>query len=214
MKLSRFTRQPDYDFARTGVTATTAILASPTTYGLVSGNATQLNTTMTAYVDALDSLDTVELAYRAAVAAKNDARLVAEQTFTKWLLVSYAAPTVTNEALTGIGLDAKTTGSTPRPLTIPLNLTAAPRETGFVNLKWKRNGNTNNTVFLVEAQIEDGAWELVASTNGSKVELSGYEPGVQVSFRVVAQKSGEQSEPSNVFVIYRNGGNMNLELAA
>ncbi|MCE9559882.1 MAG: fibronectin type III domain-containing protein [Armatimonadetes bacterium] len=214
MKLAQFLRLPDASMARSGAVAATKISAAPAEFGLQSSDAVEIDGTMTAFVDAQDSLEAAELVYRAAVAAKNDARTRAEQTFSKYMQVSYAVPSVTNETLTGIGLDAKTTGPTPQPLHPPRNLTAAPRETGFVALRWQRNGNTNSTIYAIEAQLGDGPWKLITSTTRTRIEIRGFEPGVQVSFRVVAEKSGKQSEPSNEFVIYRKGGNLPLTIAA
>lgn len=210
MKLTAFLAQRTLDLAVSGMNAATTISGSPTTYGLSVPNATQISTTMSAFDLAVTTADAAELAYREAVIARNAARDAAVEVFGKWLRLSYANPVVLDSAFGAIGLDARDSGATPRPVTQPLNLEAIPGQDGTVKLKWRRNGNTSATAFSVEAMVEDGAWEIVSVANRARVELSAYAPGTQVTFRVQAIKGEDVSDYSNLATIYQDGGALRL----
>ena len=96
---------------------------------------------------------------------------------------------------------------------IPLEFSATPTATGSVNFRWKRNGNTNSTVFTVEANSGDG-WIQVASTSKVRLTLTGYTPGIAVNFRVRASRNNQTTAPSNESGIYGEGFGSSLQIAA
>lgn len=98
--------------------------------------------------------------------------------------------------------------------TTPADFTANPSADGSLSLKWKRNGNKQGVIFVIESKTGSGAWEVLAQTTRASAAFTGYTPGAEVSFRVFATKNGVQSPFSNVATIY-NGGTLNpLQIAA
>lgn len=190
------------------------ISLSPTTYALTAGISTELSSAYSQYDTALQAVLLAELNYKAAVQAKDLKRKALADKFSDYLPICYATQTVTNDELAQLGLKPRVPRSGTLPPQIPMDLVASIITGGVVQLKWKRNGNTSTTTFVVQKKVEDGAWENAWIGSRSKVELTGYAPGVMVTFRVYAVKADEQSVPSNVAVIYDDGGAGELPIAA
>ncbi|MCE9559831.1 MAG: fibronectin type III domain-containing protein [Armatimonadetes bacterium] len=174
----------------------------------------QITAAASNYEGAYKDLIAAESAYRSAIEAKDAMKEAFGNVFSQYLTQSYGMPSVTNATLASIGLDPKTVRGPFISPTTPLDFFVDVFSNGYAKFRWKRNGNTSSTVFIIEAKIEDGAWNLIWSGTRSKVELSGFAPGTEVSFRVYATKGDENSSPSNVVVIYSNGGSGELQIAA
>jgi len=74
-------------------------------------------------------------------------------------------------------------------------------------LKWNRNGNKQNTIFVIEAQIGDTAtvWAYVDSTSETTYTHGAQKPGVQVAYRVKATRKGESNPWSQTAIAYFKG---------
>jgi hypothetical protein len=214
MRLSRYISQADPILAIDSVFNTSTIAASPASFGLTATIAGQLSAYASAYEASYQNLLSAESAYKKAIEEKNAEKARFAELYSRYLTQSYATPSVTDAALASIGLDPKPVRGPVTSPTTPLDLLAEAFSNGYVKFKWKRNGNSNATTFNVEAKIEDGAWDLIWSGPRTKLELSGFAPGTQVAFRVYASKGDEQSAPSNIAVIYEEGGSSELQFAA
>lgn len=214
MTLSSYLKLADPVLAIDSVFNTSTIALSPVSFGLTATIASQLTNAASAYETSYQTLLSAESAYKKAVEEKNAERARFADLYSKFLSQSYATPSVTDASLASIGLDPKPVrGPVTSPVT-PLDLLVDAFANGYAKFKWKRNGNSNATTFNLEAKTEDGVWDLIWSGPRTKLELSGFAPGTQVAFRVYASKGDEQSAPSNIAVIYEEGGSSELQLAS
>lgn len=84
----------------------------------------------------------------------------------------------------------------------PTALQANLRGLGEVRLRWDRNGNRPNTMFLLERREDPGAeWTLITATTRTRHTLT-VEPGRYVAFRVRAQRGKTTSQPTLPAVLY------------
>lgn len=210
--VSEWVAQSDPLLVNAANAATTVIAATPANYAMNSTNATLLATRATAFSGAFDALEEAKAAYDAAIKAKQIARESFTTLFTDLLTASVATPSVTEPNLALIGLLKRTPRSV-RPLRQPLSFAITPTATGLLECKWKRNQNTNATVFVIQ-QIIDGEWEQMWSGTRIRAVLAGYPQGVPATFRVIATKSDEESEPSLTVTVYGAGGEGALRVAA
>ncbi|MCE9558456.1 MAG: fibronectin type III domain-containing protein [Armatimonadetes bacterium] len=212
--LTSFNKQPDIPYKDNSTAVSNTISGAPTTFGLTSTIATAISTAAASYETAMDNLYTAETAYRAAVADKETARLALETKWATYVPMMYANPTVTNGVLGSIGFAPK---SARGPFVEPIQVTAFTVNAinnGYAKFKWDRNGNNAATVFVLEQKSGTGDWLRVWSGTRSKVQLTGYTPGVEVFFRVFATKGEFVSEPSDTQVIYPSSGIGELSIAA
>lgn len=194
---------------------TTAATASPTTYGLTSGLALEMASAYSQYNVAYQALLAADTEYRKAVQDKISQRDALLIKLNEILPMCYANKDVTNNELAALGLAPRVPRGGLTPLYAPIELTVTPvANNSAVKLKWKRNGNSTSTIYVIEKQVEDGAWEIVWTGGRTKTELGNTPAGVEASFRVYATKADENSNFSNEVTIYRPGGAGALRVAA
>lgn len=104
--------------------------------------------------------------------------------------------------ISATGLQPRATRRTTHSPKRPADLLAIPDALGNVKLKWKRNQNPSNAVFLVETSADLENWNFVSTTTKIKITLTGFPPGQTAYFRVCAQKNGETSHPTPPAAIY------------
>ena len=79
----------------------------------------------------------------------------------------------------------------------PLSLTVNVVSVGSYELKWDRNGNNRNTLFLVEAMFEDQKNFIpIITTSKSNFIHTGNKAGARITYRVKAQHGTIFSPPS------------------
>ena len=94
-------------------------------------------------------------------------------------------------------------GATSPPPAEPTDLTVTPNASGFNELKWKRNGNKPNTVFIVEAQVDGaGDWVQVGAVTETTFVHENQIPGKQIAYRVKARRDKRESVWSGTAVAY------------
>lgn len=103
-------------------------------------------------------------------------------------------------------------GSITAPVT-PTDVVVTPNANGTVDAKWKRNGNSAQTTFIIERQM-GSTWSGVFAGTGTKAHMSGFTPGVPAIFRIRAVKGQVSSAPTPTFSIYSEGEGETLQLAA
>lgn len=213
MTISEFISLPDALLVDAMNNASTVIFATPANYAISTTNATALGTRAAEFQSKFDEVYTAKLAYESAVRAKAVARESLTTFFSTLLTQSVNTPTVTDANLALINISARQP-RTVRPLRQPLNLVVAPRPTGVIEASWKRNQNSAATVFVLQQLSSENEWETVWQGTRIRAVLEGYAAGVPVTFRVIATKSDEFSEPSATFTIYGAGGDGTLRIAA
>lgn len=213
MKLTKYLSQRDTELAKAADSATTTIAGAPAVFGLTTTEANGLATRAAAFSAKLDEMKAAKLAYETLIEEKDIARAQLRSQFQSYMAQAYASLTVSDPAFVSIGLDPREPKQS-RPVRIPLNFTVEPFSNGTIVAKWKRNQNTSYTTFRLQQLSEDGVWEEIWSGATLRVELSGFTPGVEQSFRVVAAKGEETSLPSNEAQIYPRNGEEGLRVAA
>lgn len=191
-----------------------AMSPSPTTYGATA-------TQMTSLTTALDNLTTAasnkDSAYAAALAATQGQDTAKQAVIDQVQVLAsqmYAKTTLTNEQIQATGLavhDDVKSHVTPQQ---PTGLEAFAYADSTVFLKWNRNGNPYGIQFVVEAQVDGGAWTQVYSTKKKSARFGGFTPGVLTFFRVTAWNNDEASFPSLTASIYGGESQVSLQLAA
>ncbi|HQU84516.1 MAG TPA: hypothetical protein PKY59_15365 [Pyrinomonadaceae bacterium] len=85
----------------------------------------------------------------------------------------------------------------------PTDLVVEGFSNGTNKLKFNRNGNKKNTVFLVDAKIGNAADSvIVGTTTKTTFEHKNQKPGVKVTYRVRAQRGDDLSDYSNPATVY------------
>lgn len=110
---------------------------------------------------------------------------------------------VSKSLLEMLGFDTdenKPSSSTPVP---PTDLVVTGTSDGVNHLKWKRNGNRQGTLFVIEAKFGDSnAWVIVDVTTSVKYEHKNQTPGVKVQYRIKAKRGDAESTASNIAIVY------------
>ena len=212
--ISQYTELNDLLLSKEMTFTSDAIAVTPTKYGLTAANSTAIATVVSLFDTSVQNLVAAEAAYRAAVQAKNTARLNLTEKMRDFLPICYANMDVSNEELAEILLAPRTPRANFIAPTQVESFQATALSNGIVKFKWSRSGNTSSTIFQLEEQDANGDWQLVWSGSRIRCELSGYTPGVEAAFRVVATKGDSFSQPSSVAVIYNNSSGNGLRLAA
>ncbi|MEQ1605775.1 MAG: fibronectin type III domain-containing protein [Pyrinomonadaceae bacterium] len=109
------------------------------------------------------------------------------------------APNIIEE----IGLNVnESTGSGSAP-TAPSDLVVTGTSDGTNHLKWKRNGNRQGTIFVIEGKFGDAAtWTIVDVVTSSNYDHTNQTPGVKAQYRIKAKRGDLESGPSNTAVVY------------
>lgn len=170
-------------------------------YGLTEADAMRLAEVAETLQNALRDQEITEAAKLAATQQKLAARgsAIAEaQTLARRI---YAHPPVTNAMLAEVGFEPRRGRGVLRTPVAPTQFLAEPNAKGFVKFSWHRNGNPKHTVYQLQQELQ-GRWITIAAISRQSVVLSGYAPGEEARFRVLATLSTRISQPSNEFSIY------------
>lgn len=94
-------------------------------------------------------------------------------------------------------------------------LVVSGSSTGVNNLSWNRNGNGQGTQFVIETSPNGVTnWELVAVTTRTTFEHQNQVPGQQQYYRIKSTRGGSTSNACMPVVIYPNGGESAIQIAA
>lgn len=175
--------------------------ANITALNMTSGQALALTGLATAFTDALEDSTAKKAASQGAVATKDLIRSVSEESFRASAKLINANLGVSAELKAELGISV--TPSVVTPVAPPTELVALGYDTGFNKLTWKRNGNMAGTTFLIEYRLGGSAtWNFVAVTGKTKYMHPGQTPGIEITYRVTAQRDDLQSMPSNQSTLY------------
>lgn len=166
-----------------------------------------------AFIAAQAAQVAAEFAAKNATVAKNAAKQAwldsAKAYNNEWQL----SPLVTETIKSKMQLPVRTgPGSITAPVT-PTDVIVTPNANGTVDVKWKRNGNSSATTFIIEQQ-SGSTWSGVFAATTTKAHMSGFAPGVPATFRIRAVKGQMSSAPTPTFSIYSGEEGMALKIAA
>lgn len=181
-------------------------------YGLTAAEFATLETDSGNFNTSVLNSDNADAAKLAATQDKKSKKTKVTNTASNIAKKIYANVNVTDQMLANIGLAPRNSGSTRTTPKVPLSLVATTNNVGEVRFQWKRNGNSNSTIFVIQ-QLQAGVWTSIYSTGRTRETLTGFAP-VETRFRVFAQVNGLSSPPSPEVIIWGSGDESTIELAA
>lgn len=165
---------------------------------------TALKNRLTEHDAKLNAQTAADEASKAATTDLNSSRLVSNDEVGYYSTIFKADKNIPRELIVQMGLPVSE-GKTSPPPNQPLDLTVKPNASGVNVLKWKRNGNKQNTIFIVEAQEEGKDWTVIGGVTETTFEHKGVKPGVQIAYRVKATRDKRESEYTTSAVAYYKG---------
>ena len=151
-------------------------------------------------------------ALEGSTAAKNESRASSTATARKFAKKFKGIPGISPSVLSALGIVANAPAG---PVTVITGLTVNACSDGVNSLKWKRNGNVQGTQFIIEVSPNGNTlWDLVDVVTSTKYDHTGQVPGQRQYYRIKSKRAGMTSVPSPSVVVYSNGNDPGLELAA
>ena len=190
--------------------------AAMTLYGTLLGfspaEKTAVSASVTAFSTDWATSEEAKSTAKGAVSTKNKTREATTSAIREAAARILASPAATPAIIASFGMNPNPVVS--GPVAVPLNLVGNATSNGNCELKWKRNGNASNTVFVLESKSATGNWTMFGTTTKTKFTDTNAAPGVQKLYRVRAERGGTVSAYSNEAVIYGTGGSGFLAVAA
>lgn len=154
------------------------------------------------YSDALHSHAAAQAEAQAATQAKNNAKAAITYSLREFNRVMQADKQISDDLKETMGLPVYSKTKERVSPEDPARLVVEEMASGTNRLRWNSEGNKYGTMYMVEAQQEDGEWTVIGVTTKSSYDHLGQTPGRQICYRVRAQRRDELSEPSNVVTAY------------
>lgn len=175
---------------------------NPAKYGITAAQIIEITAARNDLQTLIDARNAAEDAFRSSVTAQQDSRKTQEPKASyiyQSIKINTAIPDADKEAV-GVSPNKPRTKTPPvRPESLVVN----GYEDGRNVLKWKRAGNKATTQFIIEVKFEgETAFAYLATTTDTKFEQLGVKPGRRATYRVKAQRSGEESTYSNEASVY------------
>ncbi len=193
MNRSFFTTTKDSVLATGSANFSTKISATPTSYGLVAGQATAYAALNTAFQSAYSAAITPATRTKSTVAAKDSARTPLRQMASDLAKIIDGTPTVTNAQRVDLGIAVRATPS-PRPAPgTPYRFSVGLASDGSVTLKWKCNNpkGSSGTIYQVWRRIAPTTDFTYLGGTGEKLFADGTIPAgtAQVTYQIQAVRS-------------------------
>lgn len=188
--------------------------AQATPLGLSPGDITEITNAATNFDTNLLAWQSAKNAASNAVTAKDGQKATSKAVVSKFAKKFRANPAVSDQLLASLMLPPHSTPGQKTAPTTPINLVANGDGNGLVTLKWGRNGNTAATVFEIWYRLSaTGEWAVLGSTTKAKFDYQ-WTAGTYIGFRVTASRNGQTSPASTPVVLWEQGGEGSLGLAA
>lgn len=194
---------------------TAAVGPIPTIYGTTAG----VVTAITSQTELLLEAETVYEAQKVALTAAKEDRDTQQAALVSQVAALartiYAKQGLTNAQIAATGLAVHDSVPSPSGVSTPSDFNAVPSADGQCKMKWNRNGNGAGTTFIIQSSADGEAWATIFTTTKASSTLGYFAPGEIRYFRVLAQRGGEVSWPSETVGIYLpTTSTVNLLLAA
>ncbi len=183
----------------------TVAVANTGTLGLGVEGAAAITTAKTNYATAVADYTAAHDAAKAATSTKNAAYETALGLVQQWSNQWQANPAVSDPLKLELGLNIHDTTPSPRPIYAISELSGTGNSVGTVRLRWNRNGNLPGCNFIVQSRPTGGEWSFLAVTSRTRLALVG-QPLSATEFRVLVERRGILSEPSDPVVVFSEGG--------
>lgn len=175
--------------------------------GLTAPDVTTVSTDKGSFDASVTNNITKQAEAKSAVENKKNVRKKFELSTRNLVNKIQANPNVTSDIKAKLGITVKDSSSSPTNPITPIGLLVNPNSNGTNKLSWNRNGNSQGTIFLVEAEDKPGnPWILIGTTTKTGFDHTNQLPGKTQYYRVRAQRSDNSSDPSNEAVAYPNQG--------
>lgn len=189
--------------------------ANATLLNLTVGQAANLTAHATLFETAFEENNAAKTNAKGKATVKRNIRKASEELFRGTAKVIAANGNIDPELKAELGIN--TSPSSLGPVVPVTDLAVAGFATGTNKLSWKRNGNADGTTFLIEARYGESAiWTLIDVATSTRYNHTDQTPGVQVQYRIISQRAGIKSDPSNEAVVYGTPApeSVSLKLAA
>ena len=160
----------------------------------------------------MTDLEAAKLALKSATQAKDTDRKTSSAMARTLAKQIKGAPGMTDAILADLGILASATAG---PVVTVTGLDVTGCDDGVNKLKWDRTGNAPGTMFLIETSF-DGltGWELVDVTTKVTYDHVDQIPGQRQFYRIKSKRASTTSPACPPEVVYANGGESGLSLAA
>ena len=183
--------------------------------GLNATDITSLTSAQSAFSYTVSTFTAQQASFHAASKSKATTRKSTVTTIRTVVRKIQGYPGVSAALKASLNINPHDGKRTHTPPTQPLSLVATPDSSGVNSLKWKRNGNSRTTNFLVEATTGAGKpFAVVGNTTKAKFDHTGQTPGVMMTYRVTATRADASSLPSLPVTVYGVGTTLVLDKAA
>lgn len=153
-------------------------------------------------------------AARSAVSNKDATLAASRQVVAKFARIFDANLTIEDSLLGELMLPPHDPPRSYNPPNQPLDPFANSDGLGNIELRWKRNGNIKNTVFIIEYRSSpSGSFTQLGTTTKTKFDTT-WTPGQYVEYRIIATRRSLYSVASNSVVLWSGTSDQTLELAA
>lgn len=195
--------KPDVDFAAQAVVTVGALVATPTDYGLVSGDVDELEGLRVAFASGMAAVYDAKAALTNAAAAKDAARGALEAQLRPLVQRAQLATVTTDDARRAAGIPVRDTVRTSSAPIAPAALVATLNGGTIADLVWNSNGNAPGVMYIIEKKATgDVDFSLVDVVPNTKYSVNPIAAGVRAEFRIKARRGAVISDASNVAVVY------------
>jgi len=176
--------------------------ANLVTIGMTAPDITTLTTKKSDYSTGLNNAIAKQAEAKAATDNKNIKKSALTNNIRMLARQILAKPGVPDNLKVQLGIkNTATPPSSSVPL-IPMELTLETIAGGVIRLKWDRNGNSQGTIFAIEASDKpDINFIMIDSTTKTTLDTTYNTPSATTYFRVKAKKNDQTSDPSNVVMV-------------
>ncbi|MBM2814427.1 MAG: hypothetical protein HW421_1189 [Ignavibacteria bacterium] len=180
--------------------------ANLATLGMTTTIVTNLTTLKAAFATDLNSAAAKQAESKAATEKKN----ISKKNTIKEVRINVkqiqAKPGVPDNLKAQLGITVPGSQPAPQVPLPPTELTALAEANGTNTMKWNRNGNPQNTVFIIEYRhAATMPWQIAGTTTKTTFEHLNQVPGFTLFYQVKAQRNEFISPPSNEAVVYAEG---------
>lgn len=188
--------------------------ANKVALGLTVPQLAEIAGTTATYVGSLSTVAAAKSAVTAAVEAKDAASVAAHAMVSKWAKTFRANLSVPDSILGDLTVAPHSTPSSLNVPNVPSTLEAISDTEGNIRLQWSRNGNIQNTQFVIEYRTSNTSpWTQLGTCTKRTFDTT-WTPGTYVAYRVYALRRGVASVACSPLSLWDIGSEMTLKLAA
>ncbi|MCX6153094.1 MAG: fibronectin type III domain-containing protein [Candidatus Kapabacteria bacterium] len=180
--------------------------ANLATLGMSTTIITNLTTLKSAFATNFTAAEAKQLEAKAATENKNLAKKAVINEIRVNVKQIQAKPGVPANLKAQLGITVPGSQPAPPGPVPPLALVALAQSNGINSLNWNRNGNTQNTLFIIEYRhAVTQPWQMAGTTLKATFDHLNQTPGYTLYYQVKAQRNEMTSPPSNEVIVYAEG---------